>query len=59
MGWVRRPDGSFWHNGSNTFWYAEAQWNPANGIVGAAVTNEARPLAQAVVGETLQRAIAD
>jgi CubicO group peptidase (beta-lactamase class C family) len=24
LGWVRRGDGSLWHNGSNTLWYAEA-----------------------------------
>ena len=23
MGWQRRADGRLWHNGSNTFWYAE------------------------------------
>jgi CubicO group peptidase (beta-lactamase class C family) len=56
MGWVLRPDGSFWHNGSNTFWYAEARWQPGDGVVAAAVANEARAPAQAAVGEALLRA---
>jgi CubicO group peptidase (beta-lactamase class C family) len=39
MGWVRTPTGALWHNGSNTYWYAEAYFNRSNGKVGAAVTN--------------------
>lgn len=31
MGWVRRDDGSLWHNGSNTMWYAEAVIDHASG----------------------------
>jgi CubicO group peptidase (beta-lactamase class C family) len=39
LGWVVRPDGSLWHNGSNTMWYAEAAFSPASGISGIAVVN--------------------
>jgi CubicO group peptidase (beta-lactamase class C family) len=40
MGWVVRPDGVRWHNGSNTLWYAEVQFNAANGTATAAVSND-------------------
>jgi CubicO group peptidase (beta-lactamase class C family) len=58
LGWVVRPDGSFWHNGSNTFWYAEAHWHPERGFAAAATCNEARAPAMAAVGEALARATA-
>jgi CubicO group peptidase (beta-lactamase class C family) len=28
FGWVARPDGTFWHNGSNTYWLAELAFDP-------------------------------
>lgn len=31
LGWVLRPDGTLWHNGSNTLWYAEAIVDPVRG----------------------------
>jgi CubicO group peptidase (beta-lactamase class C family) len=58
MGWIRRSDGSYWHNGSNTFWYAEAQWHPETGVAAAAVCNEARPAAMNAVGDVLRRVVA-
>jgi CubicO group peptidase (beta-lactamase class C family) len=58
MGWIRRTDGSFWHNGSNTFWYAEAQWHPESGVAATAVCNESRASAMAAVSEAISRAAA-
>lgn len=40
LGWVVRPDKSLWHNGSNTLWYAEVMFDPATGVVAAAVCND-------------------
>lgn len=40
LGWVVRRDGSLWHNGSNTLWYAEASISRAAGVVAAAVCND-------------------
>lgn len=39
MGWLRRPDGASWHNGSNTLFYAELLVDPAQGTIAAAATN--------------------
>jgi hypothetical protein len=39
MGLVRRSDGSLWHNGSNTLFYAELLIDPAGGGVAAAAAN--------------------
>lgn len=39
LGWVVRPDGSRWHNGSNTMWYAEAAFDVKTGAVAAAACN--------------------
>jgi len=39
MGWVIRPDGALWHNGSNTLWYAEVLVDAAKGFVAAGVCN--------------------
>src|SRR5262249_51348721 len=41
MGWVVRKNGALWHNGSNTMWYAEAEFDAATGIVAAAACNDA------------------
>lgn len=40
MGWIVRPDGTRWHNGSNTLWYAEAQFNDASGVAAVAAAND-------------------
>jgi CubicO group peptidase (beta-lactamase class C family) len=56
LGWIVRPDGALWHNGSNTLWYAEALVQPAQGIVAAAAANLAA--AQGAVGEALAGAVA-
>jgi Beta-lactamase len=40
MGWVVRPDGYLWHNGSNTLWYAEAEFNNTSGVAAAAAAND-------------------
>jgi CubicO group peptidase (beta-lactamase class C family) len=40
MGWIVRPNGALWHNGSNTLWYAEAQFDAASGIAVAAASND-------------------
>lgn len=33
LGWFVNADGSLWHNGSNTRWYAEVQVEPRTGLV--------------------------
>jgi CubicO group peptidase (beta-lactamase class C family) len=59
MGWVVRPNGVRWHNGSNTLWYAEAQFNPASGIATAAVSNDGNlPKSGLEVGRALLAATA-
>jgi CubicO group peptidase (beta-lactamase class C family) len=40
LGWVVRSNGTLWHNGSNTLWYAEALIDPADGVVAAAASND-------------------
>ncbi len=40
LGWIVKPDGGLWHNGSNTLWYGEVQVDPSQGIVAAAVAND-------------------
>jgi CubicO group peptidase (beta-lactamase class C family) len=42
LGLVRRPDGTLWHNGSNTLFYAELSIDPTNGVAAAAAANFAR-----------------
>lgn len=42
MGWVVRPNGTLWHNGSNTLWYAAAAFHPGRGIAAAAAANDGR-----------------
>lgn len=39
MGWAQR-NGVLWHNGSNTFFYAEVMFDQSRGIVAAAATND-------------------
>ncbi len=39
LGWVVLPDGGFWHDGSNTIWYARVAFNPRDGVVAAAAAN--------------------
>ena len=58
LGWVVRPDGTLWHNGSNTLWYAEAAFDPSAGWAAVAAANDGRPGTQPVVGRTLQGAAA-
>ena len=54
MGWQRRTDGSLWHNGSNTFWYAEVVVDHARGRAAFVAVNSgdldavARPVAAAL-----------
>ncbi len=40
MGWIVRDDGSLWHNGSNTLWYAEASFDSASGVAATAASND-------------------
>ncbi len=42
MGWMRRGDGSLWHNGSNTLWYAEVMFDSGRGVAAAAAANDGR-----------------
>ncbi|UDF03417.1 serine hydrolase [Asticcacaulis sp. AND118] len=43
LGWMVRPDGALWHNGSNTIWYGEVLVDPKTGTVAAACANDAAP----------------
>lgn len=57
LGWTVRPDGSLWHNGSNTYWYAEASVHPSEGVVAAVVANDGvADVTFPVVGRTLLEA---
>jgi hypothetical protein len=59
MGWIVRPDGALWHNGSNTLWHAEAMFHRDNGIAAAAVANDGRtPTASPAVSTALAAAAA-
>jgi CubicO group peptidase (beta-lactamase class C family) len=42
LGWVVRAPGVFWHNGSNTLWYAEVSFNTNSKVVAAAASNDGR-----------------
>jgi CubicO group peptidase (beta-lactamase class C family) len=54
LGLVVRPDGTLWHNGSNTLWYAEVLIDRARGVVAAAAANDgAVQLSAPVVGSAL------
>lgn len=39
LGWRVLKNGSLWHNGSNTLWYAEAMVDRSSGFVAAAAVN--------------------
>ncbi|ESQ74832.1 serine hydrolase [Asticcacaulis sp. AC402] len=56
LGWVVRPDGAIWHNGSNTVWYGEVLVDAAAGVVCAACGNDAAPQTMAAVGQALMAA---
>lgn len=38
-GWVVRPDGTRWHNGSNTYWLAELAFDPTKSVSACACAN--------------------
>lgn len=52
VGWVLRPDGVSWHNGSNTFFYAELSVNRAARSAAVSATNWAG--AEDAVSRSLQ-----
>lgn len=59
LGWTVRADGSLWHNGSNTLWYAEALFDRGSGVVACAAANDgATAFAAPAVGEALAGAAA-
>lgn len=58
MGWVVTPAGALWHNGSNTFWYAEVTVNPATGKIAVAAANAVTAGSQPAVGKALAGALA-
>jgi CubicO group peptidase (beta-lactamase class C family) len=38
-GWIVRPDGTLWHNGSNTYWLAELAFDPTKSVSACACAN--------------------
>ena len=59
LGWVVRPDGLLWHNGSNTLWYAELAFDRKARRSGAAIANDGRlGTSQPAVGRALKSALA-
>ncbi len=54
VGWVRRADGTSWHNGSNSLFYAELSVNSSALTAAASVTNWAA--AEAAVTRALESA---
>jgi CubicO group peptidase (beta-lactamase class C family) len=54
VGWVRRADGTSWHNGSNTLFYAELSVSSASITSAAAATNWAA--AEAAVTRVMEAA---
>lgn len=59
MGWIVRPDGALWHNGSNTLWYAEATFDAAAGVSAFAAANDGHlATSQVAVGTALRGAMA-
>lgn len=55
LGWVIPEPGQWWHNGSNTMWYAEVTFD-AEGRAAAVVVNDGElPVVRPVVGELLGR----
>jgi CubicO group peptidase (beta-lactamase class C family) len=57
LGWTRRDDGSLWHNGSNTLWYAEALVT-ADAVAAAFANHGALDRVMPAVGEALMGGIA-
>ncbi len=57
LGWMVKGDGTVWHNGSNTLWYAEVVFNPKTGIVAAAAANDAALQTQMVVNKIIGEAV--
>ncbi|MBI1339614.1 serine hydrolase [bacterium] len=54
MGWIVRKDGSLWHNGSNTLWYAEMAFHAEAGRAAFVCANDGHlPLSQPAVGRAL------
>ncbi len=53
LGVINRKDGSFWHNGSNTLWYAESSYDPVSGKCGFAAANYAEIKVHQAVAEAL------
>jgi CubicO group peptidase (beta-lactamase class C family) len=58
MGWNVESDGTLWHNGSNTMWYAEALFDSAAGIAAAGACNDADDKSQEAVRSALDEAVA-
>jgi CubicO group peptidase (beta-lactamase class C family) len=56
FGWVARPDGTMWHNGSNTYWLAELAFDPTKTIAACAASNVAST--ETAVGRALAAALA-
>lgn len=56
LGWMVRPDGGLWHNGSNTLWYAEALVDRDNNLVAAAATNDGFQASAAAISDALMQA---
>lgn len=55
MGWIVRPNGVLWHNGSNTLWCAMAAFHPSQGVASAAAANDGRvAIAEPVVERAVQ-----
>jgi CubicO group peptidase (beta-lactamase class C family) len=57
LGWMVKGDGTLWHNGSNTLWYAEVLFNPKTGIVAAAAANDAALQTQMAVNKVIGEAV--
>jgi|TARA_R100000501_G_scaffold17919_4_gene35072 CubicO group peptidase (beta-lactamase class C family) len=58
MGWLVRPDGSLWHNGSNRKWYAETAFHRESNRVACVTTNSgdlesATPAVQAILSAAM------
>jgi CubicO group peptidase (beta-lactamase class C family) len=56
LGWVLRNDGSLWHSGTNTMWYAEVMVDTRTGTVCASCANDATPATSATVADLLMSA---
>jgi CubicO group peptidase (beta-lactamase class C family) len=56
FGWIVRPDGTLWHNGSNTYWLGEVAFDPRTSLSACACANVAN--ANEAVGRVLAAAMA-